>query len=142
MLGTIEGSGGYLYPFLYGASNGNTVGKLKTFSNGYFDGGAVIKNKKLYLLQNSIVADTVHYQNGKYYTQRGTGADDRVVASGANKFIYLSKKNGKTISSIPSNGIYLKVEDKLAIVRKYTSDSSAYVYHILYFTQHPILGKS
>jgi low affinity Fe/Cu permease len=142
VLGTIQGSAAFLSPFLYGSSNGITIGKLHSFSNEYATGSAVIKNQMLYLLQNSIVADKIHYQKGKYYTQDGTGADDRVVASGANKFIHLSKKNGKTVSSITSNAVHLKVGDKLAIVRKSTKDSSAYFYRILIFTQHPILDYS
>lgn len=137
VIGMHAGSGAYLSPILLGSKDGKTVKKLIQPSTEYFSGNAVIKDKQLYFLSNTIVVQKYVYKNKKFYSYKGTGSDDRKVAAGAKHFLTLetigegytmldgyTMKNGKRT-------IKMKVGEKISIVRKYTKDSGDYGYRLL-----------
>ncbi|MBV7508939.1 hypothetical protein KW850_27430 [Bacillus sp. sid0103] len=130
VIGTVAGSGGYLTPTVIGSTDGKKIKKLISISKSYYGGTAAIKDKVLYLGASSIVLDKYYYTKGKLYHKKGTGADDRKAAGKVNRYLYLEKKNGKTVYN-GSRSFSIKKGQKIAIVRKSTKDSSEYGYRIL-----------
>ncbi len=130
VLGTVEGSGAFLSPIVFGSIDGKTIKKLLQPKEDFFYGGAVIKKKELFFLSNTIVIEKYVFKKGKFYRYKGTGADDRKVAAGAKYLLTLEKKNGRTVYT-GSRNITMKVGEKLSIVRKSLKDSNYYGYRFL-----------
>ncbi|MGE7122511.1 hypothetical protein ACQKIC_20220 [Peribacillus sp. NPDC046944] len=146
VLGMYSGSGAYLSPIIIGSNDGKTVKKILQPTGEYFNGGAVIKGKQLYLLSNTIVVKKYVYKNKKFYSYKGTGADDRKVAAGAKHLLTLQNVGGHTMIdgyTYNKNGertIKMKVGEKLSIVRNFTKDSEVYGYRLLFDSGNDILS--
>jgi hypothetical protein len=130
VIGTVAGSGGFFTPIVIGSTDGKRIKKLISIKKTYYGGTAAIKDKVLYLGAITIVLDKYYYKKGKLYHKKGSGADDRKVAGKVNRYLYLEKKNGKTVYN-GSRSFSIKKGQKIAIVRKSTKDSSEYGYRIL-----------
>ncbi|MEO2225553.1 hypothetical protein [Priestia megaterium] len=132
VLGTVEGSGCFLTPKVYGSVDGKTIKKLLNAKDedAFFMGNAIIKNKELFFANSSsIVMQKWKWQKNKFISIKGTGTEDRKLAQGAKYFLYLENKKGEVVLS-GNRSIKMKVGEKISIVRKNTKDSSEYGYRL------------
>ncbi|WP_214747030.1 MULTISPECIES: hypothetical protein [unclassified Exiguobacterium] len=129
VIGSVEGSGGFLIPILIGSTNGKSIKKMFEAKQAYVFGQALIKNKKLYLGSSTIVYDVYSYQNKTLKHRIGSGADDRAAVGKVSTYMLLDYYGGRTHLT-SGKSITLKKGQRFGIVRKSTKDTTPYVYRV------------
>lgn len=130
VIGSYEGSGGFLTSYLIGSPNGRDI-KMMHQKNALFQGGAWILDGVLFYGNGSIVEQKYRVQKGKVVSAgRGTGRDDRFISKNPKIWLGL-KRSGTRAVYVGKQTIYAKVGDRIGIGRYGVSDSRGYAYRLL-----------
>lgn len=130
VIGSYEGTGGYLDSYLIGSPNGRDI-KLMHQNGGLFQGTVLIKDGVLFYANSSIVEKKYRVQNGKLISAgRTSGRDDRFISNNPNIWLGLKKSGDRTIYT-GKKTLYAKVGDRIGIGRYGINDTRGYAYRLM-----------
>ncbi len=130
VLGSFEGSGGFMDAFLIGSPNGRDI-RLMQQKTGLFQGGAIILDGTLFYSSAGIAHQKYRVTNGKVVSNgRTAGRDDRFISGNPNIWIGLTKSGSRSVYT-GKKTIYAKVGDRIGIGRQGLSDSRGYGYRLM-----------
>lgn len=138
VIGSYEGSGGFLESYLIGSANGRDI-KLMQQKSGLFQGNALILDGVLFYANSSIVSQKYRVQNGKIVSAgRASGRDDRFISKNPKIWLGLKKSGNRTVY-VGKKTVYAKVGDRIGIGRYGVSDTREYAYRLMTYDGSQVL---